>query len=86
MAEAEYMELTETAKQAAWLRSFSQEICRSPTHPTTICADNKAATFLATNPAQHVKTYHYVEHGGGKAPRLSEVHCDWDSVCVKTDT
>ena len=24
--------------------------------------------------------------GGGKAPRLSEVHCDRDSVCVKTDT
>ena len=23
---------------------------------------------------------------GGKAPRLSEVHCDRDSVCVKTDT
>ena len=26
VAEAEYMELAETAKQAAWLRSFSQEI------------------------------------------------------------
>ena len=26
------------------------------------------------------------ELGGGKAPRLSEVHCDRDSVCVKTDT
>ena len=24
--------------------------------------------------------------GDGKAPRLSEVHCDRDSVCVKTDT
>ena len=24
--------------------------------------------------------------GGGKAPRLSEVHSDRDSVCVKTDT
>ena len=24
--------------------------------------------------------------GGGKAPRLSEVHCDRDSVCVKIDT
>ena len=32
VAEAEYMELAETAKQAAWLRSFSQEIGRSPTH------------------------------------------------------
>ena len=24
--------------------------------------------------------------GDGEAPRLSEVHCDRDSVCVKTDT
>ena len=67
MAEAEYMELTETAKQAAWLRKFSQEICRSPTHPTTICANNQAATFLATNPAQQTRIkhmdihYHYIQ-------------------------
>ena len=66
MAEAEYMELAETAKQAAWLRSFSQEIGRSPTHPTTICADNQAAIFLATNPAQQTRIkhmdirYHYI--------------------------
>ena len=66
VAEAEYMELAETAKQAAWLRSFSQEIGRSPTHPTTICADNQAAIFLATNPAQQTRIkhmdihYHYI--------------------------
>ena len=66
MAEAEYMELAETAKQAAWLRSFSQEFGRSPTHPTTICADNQAAIFLATNPAQQTRIkhmdirYHYI--------------------------
>ena len=66
VAEAEYMELAETAKQAAWLRSFSQEIGRSPTHPTTICADNQAAIFLAMNPAQQMWIkhmdihYHYI--------------------------
>ena len=66
VAEAEYMELAETAKQAAWLRSFSQEIGRSPTHLTTICADNQAAIFLATNPAQQTRIkhmdirYHYI--------------------------
>ena len=66
VAEAEYMELAETAKQAAWLRSFSQEIGRSPTHPTTICTDNQAAIFLATNPAQQTRIkhmdirYHYI--------------------------
>ena len=31
-----------------------------------------------------VKTYRKYLLGGGKAPRLSEVHCDRDSVCVKT--
>ena len=58
VAEAEYMELAKTAKQAAWLRSFSQEIGRSPTHPTTICANNQAAIFLATNPAQQTRIKH----------------------------
>ena len=67
VAEAEYIELAETAKQAVWLRSFSQEIGRSPTHPTTICADNQAAIFLATNPAQQTRIkhmdirYHYIQ-------------------------
>ena len=66
VAEAEYMELAETAKQAARLRCFSQEIGRSPTHPTTICADNQAAIFLAMNPAQQTRIkhmdihYHYI--------------------------
>ena len=66
VAEAEYIELAETAKQAAWLRSFSQEIGRSPTHLTTICADNQVAIFLATNPAQQMQIkhmdicYHYI--------------------------
>ena len=66
VAEAEYMELAETAKQAAWLRSFSQEIGRPPTHPTTICANNQAAIFLATNPVQQTQIkhmdirYHYI--------------------------
>ena len=60
------MELSETAKQAAWLRSFSQEIGRSPTHLTTICTDNQAAIFLAMNPAQQTRIkhmdicYHYI--------------------------
>ena len=34
----------------------------------------------------HCQNLSLVLLGGGKAPRLSEVHCDRDSVCVKTDT
>ena len=60
MAEAEYMELAETTKQVAWLRSFSQEIGRSPTHPTTICADNQAAIYFYQR-IQHMDIrYHYI--------------------------
>ena len=78
MAEAEYMELAETAKQAAWLRSFSQEIGRSPTHPTTICTHNWAAIYLATNPTQQTKIkhmdipYHYI---------WEEVKCQKVTIC-----
>ena len=78
MAEAEYMELAETVKQAAWLRSFSQEIGKSSTHPNTICADNQAAIFLATNLAQqtwikHMDIrYHYVQE---------QVEDQWVMIC-----
>ena len=58
VAGAEYMELAETAKQAAWLRSFSREIGRSHTHPTTIYADNQAAIFLTINLAQQTRIKH----------------------------
>ena len=58
VAEAEFMELAKTAKQAAWLRNFSQEIGRSPIHLTTICANNQAAIFLAMNPAQQMWIKH----------------------------
>ena len=60
------MELAKTAKQAAWLWSFSQEIGRTPTDLTTICTNNQAAIFLATNPAQQMRIkhmdicYHYI--------------------------
>ena len=49
--EAEYMELANTGKQAAWLRSFSGEIGYPPYRPTSLCSDNQAAIFLAINPA-----------------------------------
>ena len=51
VGEAEYMELSDTAKQCAWLRSFAHEINFSPTKGTPLCADNQAAIFIATNKA-----------------------------------
>ena len=47
VAEAEYMELAETAKQAAWLRIFSQEIGRSPTHPHNMC--RQSGSHISSN-------------------------------------
>ena len=58
VGEAEYMELTSTGKQAAWLRSFSGEIGYPPYGPTPLCTDNQAAIFLAINPAVEHQTKH----------------------------
>jgi len=58
VGEAEYMELSDTAKQCAWLRSFAHEINFSPTKGTPLCADNQAAIFIATNKAIDRRTKH----------------------------
>ena len=50
VGEAEYMELASTGRQAAWLRSFSEEI--------GLCSDNQAAIFLTINPAVECRTKH----------------------------
>ena len=61
------MELAATGRQCAWLRSFSVEIGFPFTQPTTICADNQAAIFLAINPAverrmKHIDIRHHYIH------------------------
>ena len=66
VGEAEYMELSDTSKQSAWLRSFATEINFPPSGPTPICADNQSAIFLSINPAVERRTkhvdirYHYI--------------------------
>ena len=58
VGEAEYMELASTGWQAAWLRSFSDEIGYHNEGLTPLCSANQAAIFLMVNPA--VK--HWTEH------------------------
>ena len=46
----------------------------------------KGERIAGVSPPTYVSKPIACKLGGGKAPRLSEVHCDRDSVCVKTDT
>ena len=64
VGEAEYMELASTGKQAAWLRSISEEIGYPSHGPTPLCADNQVAIFFAINPAvehqmKHINIRHH---------------------------
>ena len=55
VGEAEYMDLTSTGRQAAWLKSISREI-GFPIHgPIPLCVDNQA---LTVNPAVKHQTKH----------------------------
>ena len=59
--EAEYMAVSEAAKQAIWIRHFLHSIGKETVYnmaPTTIYEDNQGAIKLADNPVNHPKTKH----------------------------
>lgn len=58
--EAEYMALTEAAKEATYLRSFTTQVCCNSTlYPTiTLYSDSQSAQNLAYNPVHHGRTKH----------------------------
>ena len=59
--EAEYMAVSEAAKQAIWIRHFLYSIGKETVYnmaPTTIYEDNQGAIKLADNPVNHPKTKH----------------------------
>jgi hypothetical protein len=57
--EAEYMALSEAAKEAIWIRQFLHELeFRNDDQPVLIFADNKGAIDLTTNPLYHKRTKH----------------------------
>lgn len=64
--EAEYMELSDSTRQIAWLRTFLRELGFEVSNPTPMCADNNGSIFLAVNPAHDRRTkhidirYHYI--------------------------
>lgn len=55
--EAEYMALTQTTKEAIWLRRLLEELGFAQT-TTTIYEDNESSISLARNPVQHARTKH----------------------------
>jgi len=57
--EAEYISLSQGAKEAIWLRSFLEEIeIQDGTVPTNIFVDNTSAISLAKNPVFHKRSKH----------------------------
>ncbi len=57
-AEAEYIALAETAKEALWLKGLIKELQSLPADSITIYEDNQAAIKLANNPVDHQRTKH----------------------------
>lgn len=56
--EAEFISLTEAAKEATYLRNLLQEIGLSQSLPTPLYEDNTGAISLSNNPVQHGKLKH----------------------------
>ena len=81
--EAEYMAVSEAAKQAIWIRHFLYAIGKGLIGPTIIYEDNRGAIHLADNPVDHPKTkhiavrYHAIrDHIGNGEIRLEHLPTD----------
>ena len=61
LMEAEYMAISEAAKQAIWIHHFLYSIGKEVVYKmalTTIYKDNQGVIKLADNPVNHLKTKH----------------------------
>ena len=56
--EAEYIALTEVAREASWLRNLYEELGYPQTYPTTIRDDNNGSIAMARNPQFHQQSKH----------------------------
>ncbi|XP_069361062.1 uncharacterized protein [Maniola hyperantus] len=57
-AEAEYVSLSEAAKEAVFLRRFMAELTRKPCEAITLYTDSQSAMAIAQNPVHHQRTKH----------------------------
>ena len=58
MTEAEYMSVTQAAKEAIWLTVLLRELKRRKEEPMIIKVDNHGSMHLAKNPEYHARTKH----------------------------
>ena len=56
--EAEYVALSEAAREACWLRSLFKELGYEQNYPTQIHGDNEGALAMAKNPQFHQRAKH----------------------------
>ncbi|GAA5972159.1 hypothetical protein JCM3765_007763, partial [Sporobolomyces pararoseus] len=60
--EAEYMALSEAAREAIWLRQLLKELGYEVSKPTLIRGDNSGSLLLASHPTSHSRTKHIAIH------------------------
>ena len=56
--EAEYIAVSEAAREAVWLRSLLRELELLPSGPTTVYCDNNGAIALSFDQAFHARVKH----------------------------
>ena len=78
--EAEYVAMTEAAKEMIWLQTFMKELGQK-CDMGTLYSDSQSGIFLAKNPAFHSKTkhiqvkYHFIRH------LLSDEQLKLEKIC-----
>ncbi|GAA5974474.1 hypothetical protein JCM11641_003239 [Rhodosporidiobolus odoratus] len=60
--EAEYVALSEAAREALWLRALLLDLGYPPTSPTLIRGGNSGSLILASHPTSHSRTKHIGVH------------------------
>lgn len=56
--DAEYIAVSEAAREAVWLRMLLEEIGLAPTRPTPLMCNNYAALILSEDPSFHARAKH----------------------------
>ena len=78
--EAEYVAMTEAAKEMIWLQTFMKELGQK-CDMGTLYSDSQSGIFLAKNPAFHSRTkyiqvkYHFIRH------LLSDEQLKLEKIC-----
>ena len=77
--EAEYMAISDAAKQALWIRNFHKEIGLQLKKPTEIVGDNKGSIFHASEnvTSKNMKHIRIKVHHIRQEVKRKEIFCRW---------